>query len=61
MTVVADSAAEADALATALLVLGPAEGAAFAEAKGVAGYFLVRRDNEIEATSTSSFDRLVNM
>lgn len=61
VTVVAESAAEADALATALLVLGPGDGLAFAEAMGVAGYFLVRRDDDIEATSTSSFDRLVMM
>ncbi len=61
VTVVADSAAEADALATALLVLGPGEGVALAEKLDVAGYFLVRRDNEIEATSTSSFDRRVMM
>lgn len=61
VTVVADSAAEADALATALLVLGPGDGIAFAEANGVAGYFLVRRDDKIEATSTSSFDTMVMM
>jgi thiamine biosynthesis lipoprotein len=61
VTVVADSAAEADALATALLVLGPGDGMAFAEAMGVAGYFLVRRDDKIEATSTGSFDTKVMM
>ena len=61
VTVVADSAAEADALATALLVMGPEDGIAFAEAKGVAGFFLVRRDDEIETASTSSFETMVMM
>ena len=61
VTVIADSTAKADALATALLVLGPGEGVALAEKLDVAGYFLVRREDEIEATSTSSFDRRVTM
>ena len=61
VTVVAESAAQADAMATALLVLGPGEGIALAEKLDIAGYFLVRRKDEIEATSTSSFDRLVMM
>ena len=37
-----DTAAFADAMATALLVLGPEAGLTLAEDLGVAGYFLVR-------------------
>jgi len=42
VTVVAADAARADALATALHVLGPEAGYALAEAQGIAAYFIVR-------------------
>jgi thiamine biosynthesis lipoprotein len=43
VTVVAADCAYADAMATALIVMGPDKGAAFATARGLAAYFMVRR------------------
>ncbi len=56
VTVVAEAAAVADALATALLVLGPAEGMKFAEHERIAAYFLLRDDGEIAELKTSWLD-----
>lgn len=60
VTVVRDTAAEADALATALLVLGPEQGLAFAAREGIAAYFLLRTGAGIEERSTGEFAALVN-
>ena len=60
VTVVGLSAAEVDALATALLVLGPEEGLALANHEGMAAYFLIRNDGEINVRSTAAFDALVD-
>ena len=48
----------ADALATALLVMGPDEGLQFAEAENLAVLFLVRDDEGIRELTTPAFDRL---
>ncbi len=58
VTVVSASTAYADAMATALLVLGPDEGPALAEQLGLASYFMVRTDQGIEEISTSQFAQL---
>lgn len=58
VTVVNSSAAYADAMATALLVLGPDAGPALAERLGIAGYFLVRDDSGITELATTDFDEL---
>jgi FAD:protein FMN transferase len=50
-----ESAAHADAWATALNVLGPDEGPALAERLGLAAYFLVRTREGFETRSTSAF------
>jgi thiamine biosynthesis lipoprotein len=50
-----ESAALADAWATALNVLGPDEGLALAEQLGLAAYFLVRTDSGFETRSTPAF------
>lgn len=55
VTVVADTAALADAMATALLVLGPTEGLRFADGHGLAAYFLVRAGNAIEGFGSERF------
>jgi len=60
VTVISDTAAYADAMATALLVLGPEAGLTLAEDLGLAGYFLVRNKNGIRELTTSSFDLLRN-
>lgn len=54
VSVVHAEAAVADAWATALLVLGPEEGPACAEAEGVAAYFIVRREGEGFDTSVTT-------
>ena len=60
VTVVGDSAADADALATALLVLGPDAGLKFAASQGIAANFLVRTSAGIEQQTTAGFSALVN-
>ena len=55
VTVVAETAALADALATALLVLGPEEGFALAEQEDVAALFLVRDDGSVEELASRKF------
>jgi len=59
VTVVNPSAAFADAMATALLVLGPAKGPQRAEELGIAAYFLIRKATNFEAVTTGSFDELL--
>lgn len=58
VTVVHPENAFADAMATALLVLGPDAGPVLAEDLGVAAYFLVRRATGIEEIITSEFESL---
>lgn len=58
VTVLADSAATADALATALLVLGPEEGPMLAEREGIAAFFISRRGEGYEPKASSQFSRI---
>jgi len=58
VTVVSESTAYADAMATALLVLGPEEGPGLAEQLDIASYFLVRTEHGIEEISTSQFKKM---
>ena len=58
VTVVARRTAYADAIATALLVMGQEKGLAFAEREGIAAYFLVRVNGTIEERMTTRFDEL---
>ena len=58
VTVVDETAARADALATALLVMGPEEGLAFAEREQLAVLMLIRTDGSIEERQTAAFARL---
>ncbi len=60
VTVVNESAAFADAMATALLVLGPEAGPMLATNQQIAGYFLVRNETGIEELTTPEFDLLRN-
>jgi len=55
VTVVADTAAFADAAATALLVMGPEAGLALAERESIAAYFLLRLESEFEERMSSLF------
>ncbi len=56
VTVLADSCLEADAWATALYVLGPAEGLELAEQRGIAALFLTAGpDGAVEEIATAPF------
>lgn len=60
VTVIDPSAARADALATALSVLGPGPGYALAEREGIPAYFIVRdATGELESRATSGFAGLI--
>lgn len=55
VTVVAQSCTEADAWATALMVLGPEKGAALARRRGLDALFLLRRENgRVETRGTGA-------
>jgi len=58
VTIVRPTAMEADALATALLVLGPEHGWVLAEREGWAVHFVRRRGGAFEAVSTPAFSAL---
>ncbi len=55
VSVVSESAGFADAMATALLVLGPEEGMRLATQQYVAAYFQLRTDNGFEELMTPAF------
>jgi thiamine biosynthesis lipoprotein len=55
VTVIADTAAFADAAATALLVMGPDAGLALAERESIAAYFLLRLSSGFEERVSSLF------
>jgi len=58
VTVVDEDGFRADALATALLVMGPDAGMALATREGMAVLFLLRTENGIEELSTPAFEQL---
>lgn len=55
VTVIADTAAEADAWATALNVLGPERGFAVAQAQGLAAYFIIGGEAGFSVVHTEAF------
>lgn len=59
VTVVAEKAAFADAMATALLVLGPDEGMALARREGIAAYFQLRGDDGFSERMTPAFEAML--
>jgi len=58
VTVIGENTAFADAMATALMVLGPDEGHLLAEKLQVAAYFILRSDDGIEELTTTQFEKL---
>lgn len=58
VTVVEELASHADALATALLVMGPEAGMAFAEREQLAVLMLIRTNGGIEERQTAAFAKL---
>lgn len=59
VTVIDPSVAFADAMATALLVLGPEAGPALAEEAGLAAYFQIRRQTGIDEVYSSALDEIL--
>ncbi len=59
VTVLAPTCMEADALSTALTVLGPEQGLAFAETRGIAARFLVRAGAGLVETNSSNWRSLL--
>jgi thiamine biosynthesis lipoprotein len=59
VSVVDPSAMHADAMATALMVLGPERGFALAQKHAIAAAFVVRRDDGYHQTMTPPFQRLL--
>lgn len=57
VTVVTESAAYADAYATALNVLGPKRGFALAEQLDLAAFFIIRDEGEFDVNYTSAFEQ----
>ena len=57
VSIVAPTCQFADAMATALYVLGPEEGPRLAESQKLNTVFLMRRDDEISEITTGSFDK----
>lgn len=55
VTVLSHTTMQADALATALMVLGPKTGFAKAERDGIAALFIVREDDRFKEKPTSAF------
>ncbi len=55
VSVVADTCAEADALATALNVMGPQRGLALAEREGLPALFLIGAPEDLEARATEAW------
>jgi len=61
VTVVAESTGFADAMATALLVLGPDAGMEFADRHAIAAYFLVRSDDGLDERRSERFAAEVSL
>ena len=55
VTVLAPTAMQADGLSTALIVLGPDEGAKLAEREGIAAFFITKRGRGFVETATAAF------
>ncbi|WP_353254277.1 FAD:protein FMN transferase [Salinisphaera sp. PC39] len=60
VTVIARSAADADGLATALLVLGPDAGLAYAREHDLAALFIAGDDDGYTGTATAAFERYMS-
>lgn len=55
ITILSKTTMEADALATAIMVLGPDEGYKFAERHNIAAFFIIKKDSGFDEKSTRAF------
>ena len=55
VTIVAEDCATADALATAILVMGPEDGKAWAETNGVKAFLVSRAGDQLDRVATTDF------
>jgi thiamine biosynthesis lipoprotein len=58
VSILAPTCQFADAMATALFVLGPGEGHGFSERRNLSTLFLVRQEDGFSAIATDSFEKL---
>lgn len=61
VTVVAERAAYADAMATALMVMGPQAGPSFAEHNSIAALFLQHEGDKLTEIMTAEFEALIHL
>ena len=59
VTVLDETCARADALATAIMVMGEAKGRRFCEENRIAAYFLIHEKTSLEVYASPAFQRLV--
>ena len=59
VTVIADTSMYADALATALMVVGPDEGDKLTQQHGIAAYFIVKSSDGFDANATRPFEQFL--
>lgn len=58
VSVLTESCMRSDALATALMVMGPDKGPKFAEENGLAAYFIIRDGENYRTLATSAFNQI---
>jgi thiamine biosynthesis lipoprotein len=58
VSVAAEDCAHADAMATALMVMGPERASAFAAGHGIAAYFIVREGAALKPLASPAFAKL---
>lgn len=59
VTVISSTGAKADAMATALNVMGPDKGVSFAKKNGLSAYFIIREGETYRVTSTEQFEHFI--
>jgi len=57
VTVVSDTAARADAIATALMVMGPENGIIFCEENSIAAYFIISQNTTFREQFSTAFEK----
>ena len=60
VTVIAETGARADALATALMVMGEIEGMKMAEKNNIPAFMVTRIDQDYQTSYSSSMDKYLN-